>query len=127
MRSRSENRVPTKPLVSPRIDRVRPVVVVHAGAGGGADLREHEADARRGLREAIGSARALLEAGGAALDAAISAVRIMEDVGLFNAGYGSALCSDGTVEMSAAVMRGSDRAAGAVAGIRVIRHPIAAA
>ena len=51
----------------------------------------------------------------------------MEGFPLFNAGYGSVLCSDGSVEMSAAVMRGSDRAAGAMALLRRTRHPIAAA
>jgi L-asparaginase / beta-aspartyl-peptidase len=52
----------------------------------------------------------------------------MEDaVPFFNAGRGSALCADGTVEMSAALMRGRDRAAGAVAGIRRTRQPILAA
>ena len=52
---------------------------------------------------------------------------VMEGFPLFNAGYGSVLCSDGSVEMSAAVMRGSDRAAGAMALLRRTRHPIAAA
>ena len=35
----------------------------------------------------------------------------------FNAGRGSALCADGSVEMSAALMRGSDHAVGAVTGV----------
>jgi beta-aspartyl-peptidase (threonine type) len=37
------------------------------------------------------------------------------------------LCADGSVEMSAAAMRGSDRAAGAVAIVRRSRYPILAA
>ena len=52
---------------------------------------------------------------------------VMESFPLFNAGHGSALCSDGSVELSASVMRGSDRAAGAVALVRRTRHPVAAA
>jgi beta-aspartyl-peptidase (threonine type) len=51
----------------------------------------------------------------------------LESFPLFNAGHGSALCADGTVEMSAALMRGSDRAAGAVAAITGTWHPIDAA
>jgi beta-aspartyl-peptidase (threonine type) len=52
----------------------------------------------------------------------------MEDeVDLFNAGRGSVLCADGSVEMSAALMRGCDRAAGAVAGVSRARFPILAA
>ena len=51
----------------------------------------------------------------------------METFPLFNAGHGSALCSDGSIELSASVMRGSDRAAGGVAMMRRTRHPVAAA
>ena len=51
----------------------------------------------------------------------------MEDFPLFNAGHGSALCDDGSVELSASAMRGSDQAAGAVAVLRRTRHPVAAA
>ena len=61
------------------------------------------------------------------MHAACAAVMVMEGFVLFNAGYGSVLCSDGSVEMSAAVMRGADRAAGAMAMMRRTRHPIAAA
>jgi isoaspartyl peptidase/L-asparaginase-like protein (Ntn-hydrolase superfamily) len=52
---------------------------------------------------------------------------VMEEFQLFNAGYGSALCDDGSVELSASAMRGSDRAAGAVAVMRSTWHPVAAA
>ena len=104
-----------------------PVIVVHAGAGGlSDDLREQEAECRAALERALGAGAAALEAG-TAVDAVCAAVMVMEGFSLFNAGYGSVLCSDGSVEMSAAVMRGTDRAAGAVAMMRRTRHPIAAA
>ena len=103
------------------------MIVVNAGAGGlSDDLREQDADCRAALEHALRAGAAALETGGA-VDAACAAVMIMEGFPLFNAGYGSVLCSDGSVEMSAAVMRGSDRAAGAVAMMRRTRHPIAAA
>jgi beta-aspartyl-peptidase (threonine type) len=57
----------------------------------------------------------------------VAAVRSLESFELFNAGRGSALCADGSVEMSAGLMRGDDRAAGAVAGVRTVEHPIEAA
>ena len=105
-----------------------PVVVVHAGAGTfGDDLREQEAACRDALERALRSAAAELEDGQDAVAAVRSAVTVMESFPLFNAGYGSALCADGSVEMSAALMRGPDRAAGAVAAIKRTRHPILAA
>jgi beta-aspartyl-peptidase (threonine type) len=55
---------------------------------------------------------------------AVRAVRELEESGCFNAGLGSALTTDGLVEMDAAVMRGADLAAGAVGAIRRIRSPV---
>jgi L-asparaginase / beta-aspartyl-peptidase len=105
-----------------------PIIVVHAGAGGlGDDLREQEAECRAALAQALHAGDERLDAGGDAIEAVCAAVMVMEGFPLFNAGYGSVLCSDGSVEMSAAVMRGSDRAAGAMALLRRTRHPIAAA
>jgi len=81
------------------------------------------------LLEAVERGRAVLKRpGGAAVDAVQASIQYMEDeCEFFNAGRGSALCADGTVEMSAAMMRGSDRAAGAAALVRRTRQPIAAA
>ncbi len=102
-----------------------PVVAIHAGAGDHAEeLKEHEAECREALLEALEAARRTLGEDGDASLAAQRAVMVMEDFELFNAGRGSTLCSDGTVEMSAALMRGSDRAAGAVAGARYTQNPI---
>jgi L-asparaginase / beta-aspartyl-peptidase len=106
---------------------IAPVIAVHAGAGGlSDDLRAREAECRAALSDALLAGGRALESGGA-VDAAVAAVMAMEGFELFNAGYGSVLCTDGSVEMSAAVMRGSDRAAGAVAMMRRTRHPISAA
>jgi beta-aspartyl-peptidase (threonine type) len=105
-----------------------PTILIHAGAGPlGAELREHGEEATRTLHEVLRSAGRRLDEGEPAHAVVIAAVEDMEDCGLFNAGYGAALCSDGSVELSAAVMRGSDRAAGGVAGVRVVRHPVRAA
>lgn len=105
-----------------------PVVVVHGGAGGLTDeLREHEADCHAALAAALNAGAQALDAGGGAVEAVRAAVILMESFPLFNAGCGSALCSDGSVELSAAAMRGSDRAAGGVAIITRTRHPVAAA
>jgi L-asparaginase / beta-aspartyl-peptidase len=82
----------------------------------------------------------VLLGGGSALDAVMEAVRVLENHPLFNAGVGSLLTVDGTVEMDAAVMvaepaaargsrgRGARSAvrldAGAVAAITRVRNPI---
>jgi isoaspartyl peptidase/L-asparaginase-like protein (Ntn-hydrolase superfamily) len=69
----------------------------------------------------------VLARGGSALDAVQAAVVVLEDDATFNAGHGAALTDEGGVELDAAIMRGTDRAAGAVAALRGIRHPILAA
>jgi L-asparaginase / beta-aspartyl-peptidase len=106
-----------------------PVIVVHGGAGGfGSELRERASEYREALITALSAgARALEEGGGGAVPAVRAAVMAMEDFPLFNAGHGAALCEDGSVELSASAMRGSDQAAGAVALVRRTRHPVAAA
>jgi L-asparaginase / beta-aspartyl-peptidase len=106
-----------------------PVLLVHAGAGDRTrSLNEAEPTWHVALRSALGRGQEILESGGTALDAVRAAVRYMEDeADQFNAGRGAVLCVDGTVEMSSAVMRGSDRAAGAVAGLKRSRHPVEAA
>lgn len=105
-----------------------PAVAIHGGAGPlGAELLADREGAQRVLLEILQQAASRLEAGIDALTVAIHSVALLEDCELFNAGHGSALCSDGTVQMSAAAMRGCDRAAGAVAGVRTISNPIRAA
>ena len=106
----------------------RPVLAVHGGAGGLTDeLREHEGEYRAAIERALDAGARALKEGGGAVEAVCAAVIEMESFPLFNAGHGSALCADGSVEMSASVMRGSDRAAGAVALMTRTRHPVAAA
>jgi L-asparaginase / beta-aspartyl-peptidase len=61
-------------------------------------------DRRQGLLEAIRRGADILRQGGHALDAVIAAVMVLEDDPLFNAGYGSVLSVNGTVEMDAGVM-----------------------
>ena len=105
-------------------------LVIHGGAGAmrpkNGDPDHHE-KAREGLRLALDAGAAILEAGGAALDAVEASVRALEDDPCFNAGRGSVLTSEGVVELDAAIMDGSSRRAGAVAGLRTTRAPISVA
>lgn len=78
-------------------------------------------DSLRGILE---QGRAILAAGGAALDAVEHCVGLLEDDPLFNAGHGSVLNADGRIEMDAAIMDGRDLGAGAVAAVSGIANPV---
>ena len=106
-----------------------PAVLVHGGAG--TFERLHEEGARARLEEGIATALAVgwgvLEGGGTALLAAVEAVASLEDSGLFNAGRGSTLTSDGTLETDASVMDGATKAAGAICAATFPANPVRAA
>lgn len=98
----------------------QPALIVHGGAG---PIPESERAPRQAAVERARDAGwALIRAG--ALEAAVAAVRHMEDEPLLNAGIGACLNRDGVVELDAGVMRGADFAAGGAAGLRDVRHPI---
>ena len=105
-------------------------LVIHGGAGTMDRDRitpEQDAAYRAALSAALDAGSAILAAGGSALDAVERAVQVMEDDPHFNAGRGAVFTYDGTVELDAAIMDGSTRAAGAVARLGTTRHPVAAA
>jgi beta-aspartyl-peptidase (threonine type) len=105
-------------------------LAVHGGAGTirrDALSPEMEAEYHAALRRALEAGRAVLAAGGGALDAVTKAVVALEDDPLFNAGRGAVFTSAGTQEMDAAVMDGRDRRAGAVAAICGPKNPVLAA
>jgi len=105
-------------------------LAIHGGAG---TLRRDAMSPARGepyhagLRRALDAGRAILAAGGSAIDAVAAAVVALEDDPLFNAGRGAVFTSAGTQEMDAAIMEGRERRAGAVAGIFGPKNPILAA
>ncbi len=109
---------------------LRPALAIHGGAG--LIRRASLSSERHGacvaaLHVALDAGAQVLTRGGSALDAAQSAVVVLEDSPLFNAGRGSVLNAAGTIEMEAAVMCGARRRAGAVSGLTCIRHPVLAA
>jgi beta-aspartyl-peptidase (threonine type) len=98
-----------------------PSIVVHGGAGAAvADADE----LRAGMRAAVSAGWAVLHGGGRALDAVETAVRSLEDHERFNAGVGSVLTEDGTVEMDASIMEGDRLACGAVAAVSRVANPV---
>jgi L-asparaginase / beta-aspartyl-peptidase len=105
-------------------------LVIHGGAGAMRPTHgdsDHEQRARQGLRDALDAGAAVLADGGKSVDAVEAAVRVLEDDACFNAGRGSTLNAEGLVELDAAIMDGSNRRAGAVAGLKTTRAPISLA
>jgi beta-aspartyl-peptidase (threonine type) len=100
----------------------QPVIVVHGGAW---DIPNDLVAAHQaGCRRAVLAGWSVLAEGGSALDAVETAIRIMEDDPVFDAGAGSVLNADGIVEMDAGLMDGRTLDAGAVAAVQNIRNPI---
>ncbi|HMA32931.1 MAG TPA: isoaspartyl peptidase/L-asparaginase [Chloroflexia bacterium] len=97
-------------------------LVVHGGAG---DIPDDEVAAHQaGVRAAVLAGWAILRAGGSALDAVETAVRLMEDDPIFDAARGGFLNQAGVVELDAGLMDGSTLDLGAVAGVRQVPNPI---
>ena len=102
-------------------------IAIHGGAGTmpRAEITpELEAQYRADLAQALDTGYGVLEKGGTSQDAAIAAVKILEDSPLFNAGKGAVFNRDGEVELDAGVMDGASRRAGSVAGLKHIKNPI---
>lgn len=102
-------------------------LAIHGGAG--TILRqdmtaEKEQAYLHALDSALEAGYSLLAKGGSAIDAVRASVCALEDDILFNAGRGSVFAKDGTQEMDASIMDGSNRMAGAVAAVRNIKNPV---
>ncbi len=99
-------------------------LAVHGGAGAIArSTPATQTAVTECLSGALQQGRERLLAGDSALDVVQGAVRALEACPELNAGRGSVLDARGDIRMDAALMCGSDLAAGAVAGVRV-HHPI---
>ena len=105
-------------------------IVIHGGAG--TVIRENtpkvlQEKYENKLREALEVGYSILENGGNSVDAVEKTIKILENSELFNAGKGSVLTNEETVEMDASIMTGHDQNAGAVATLKTIKNPISAA
>jgi len=105
------------------------LMLVHAGAGqlslqignGPEDkYKEH-------LKEALLAGYSIIKRGKSSIDAVEKAVQVLENASCFTAGRGADISNSGICELDAAIMDGSSKAAGAVAGITIARNPISAA
>src|SRR5215210_3274021 len=114
-----------KQLQSPQNPRLG--FVIHGGAGvikRGSLSPEKEAAYKKKLEEAVLAGYKTLQDGKSGLDAVETAIRILEDSPLFNAGKGAVFTADGKNELDASIMNGKDLAAGSVAGLHHVKNPI---
>lgn len=105
-------------------------IALHGGAGVITREKmtpEMDKEYRRSLHAALEVGKDILTHGGTALEAVEKSIRVMEDNPLFNAGKGAVFTHEGKNELDAAIMDGSNLAAGAVAGVSDIKNPITAA
>lgn len=106
------------------------VIEVHGGAG---DIVRATTDPgldaayRQKLTEAINAGGRVLEKGGSSVDAVETAIRVLENATLFDAGKGAYFDAAGKNELDAAIMDGSTMSAGSVAAVMHARHPISLA
>ncbi|EGN99669.1 hypothetical protein SERLA73DRAFT_179800 [Serpula lacrymans var. lacrymans S7.3] len=96
--------------------------VLHVAAHGGAGYHSHTSERevkhalRRSCREALKTTSAL-----SAVERAIS---VLEDEECLNAGYGSNLTIDGTVECDAAIMDGQTGDFGSIGAVSGVKNPV---
>ncbi|MBA3648453.1 MAG: isoaspartyl peptidase/L-asparaginase [Chitinophagales bacterium] len=105
-------------------------IAVHGGAGALKKLNltpQQEQAYKDTMAVALQSGYEVLQNGGTSVDAVVVAIKVMEDCTLFNAGRGSVLTHEGSIEMDAAIMNGKNLKAGAVTGVKTIKNPITAA
>lgn len=114
-----------KPQAAPKF-----MLVVHGGAGTitrQSMTPEMEKQYRETLEQALRTGHGVLAKGGSSVDAVEATIRVLEDSPLFNAGKGAVFTHEGRNELDASIMDGRTKAAGAVAGVTIIRNPISAA
>lgn len=105
-------------------------ISIHGGAGTILKKNmtpETEAAYMAILEKAIKAGHQKLLDGKDGSEAIVSAIQIMEDSPLFNAGKGAVFTFDVTHELDASIMHGASKQAGAVSGIKTVKNPILAA
>ena len=95
---------------------MNPIIVTHAGVGSPPENKD-------GTDKAAKVGFEILKNGGSALDAVEVAIVVLEDDKRFNAGTGSFMRLNGSIEMDAILMDSKGNC-GAVAAIRDVKNPI---
>ncbi|MGB0953996.1 MAG: isoaspartyl peptidase/L-asparaginase family protein [Planctomycetota bacterium] len=99
-----------------------PLLLVHGGAG---DLPEASRPAHaQGCLEAAEAGGKILADGGSVVEAAATAVQVLENNPIYNAGVGCALTRSGRVSLDAAIMDGTSRNAAGLAALDAFPNPV---
>lgn len=106
---------------------MKPIIVVHGGAGSWAVKKNVLDLAVEDCRKAAKTGQELLLSGSSALDAVEAAVRVLEDSPYLDAARGSYLNKAGQIELDALIMDGATLQLGAIASVQHILHPISLA
>ena len=101
---------------------MKPKLIIHGGAWNWPD--EHDTAKRQALEAVVMNAYFMFGQGLSALDVVEAAVRMLEDLPMFDAGYGGYLNQEGRVELDALFVDGALPDFGAVAGVDRVRYPI---
>lgn len=106
------------------------VILVHGGAGVMTALQDHP-EQRDMYYAALDSALQIgerqMQLTGKGADVVLAVINYFESNPLFNSGIGATVSAAGQFELDACIMEGKDLSAGAVAGVKHIKHPINAA
>ncbi len=106
------------------VERVRPKLIIHGGAGSAINGKGGVEVVRKSLYKVLEEVYTLLLAGETAQTAVVRGCHLLEDDPRFNAGTGSVLQSDGQIRMSAALMDGATTRFSGVINVSRIQHPI---
>ena len=119
----------SSPLITQAVEQPF-AIAIHGGAGT-ISKAKMTADKRQAyeakLNQAVEAGYNLLKAGKSSQQAVIAAIQVLEDSPFFNAGKGAVYTFDEKHELDASIMNGKTLNAGAVAGVRTVKSPIALA
>ncbi|KAI1748281.1 nucleophile aminohydrolase [Xylaria castorea] len=119
------------PMVDGTTDRVnrrwgKPVAAIFIHAGAGYHSTANEEHHLKACSEAARISMRVLKGGRSAIEAVEAAIKVLENKEITNAGYGSNLAIDGTVECDATVVDHLGRS-GACGAVSNVRNPISLA
>ncbi|KAL5523705.1 hypothetical protein ACEPAG_7878 [Sanghuangporus baumii] len=103
------------------------LIAVHGGAGYHSTNPSSEKSVKHALRSACTAAVEVLRRKEKSLESVECAICTLEDDECLNAGYGSNLTMDGTVECDASIMDGATHDFGSSSAVRGVKNPISLA